>query len=71
MAKLAVNGGKSIREKAFPSWPIFGDAERGNLLEVFENGRWRHGEKVKEFEKNLLIFKIQNLGLPVLTEQPL
>jgi dTDP-4-amino-4,6-dideoxygalactose transaminase len=57
MAKLAINGGKAVRKKDFPSWPIFGEEERKNLLEVFESGKWWYGEKVKEFEEKFATFQ--------------
>jgi len=63
MSKLAINGGKKIREKAFPSWPIFGDVERENLLKVFESGKWWYGEKVKEFEEKFAAFQDAKFGI--------
>jgi dTDP-4-amino-4,6-dideoxygalactose transaminase len=63
MAKLAINGGKKIRKKDFPSWPVFGEEERKNLLEVFESGKWWYGEKVKEFEKKYAKFQGAKFGV--------
>lgn len=63
MAKLALKGGKKVREKSFPSWPIFGEEERKNLLEVFESGNWWYGEKVKEFEKKYAKFQGAKFGV--------
>lgn len=57
MAKLAINSGKPVRKKDFPSWPIFGEEERKNLLGVFESGKWWYGEKVKEFEEKFATFQ--------------
>lgn len=57
MAKLALDGGKPVRKRAFPSWPIFGEEERKSLLGVFESGKWWYGEKVKEFEEKFAAFQ--------------
>ena len=52
MKQLAIHGGKPTREKPFPRWPIFDDAERKALNEVLDSGVWGiGGSKVKEFEK--------------------
>ncbi|PIU51342.1 aminotransferase DegT [Candidatus Desantisbacteria bacterium CG07_land_8_20_14_0_80_39_15] len=48
---------------AFPSWPVFGEEERKNLLEVFESGKWWYGEKVKEFEKKYAEFQDTKFGV--------
>lgn len=63
MAKLAINGGKKVRNKKFPCWPIFGKEERENLLKVFESGNWWYGEKVKEFEKKYAKFQGAKFGI--------
>ncbi len=50
--KLAINGGKPLREKEFPPWPIWDRREEELLLEVLRSGKWGslNGEKTKEFE---------------------
>jgi len=63
VAKLAINGGKKIREKGFPDWPIIGKEERENLLGVFESGKWWYGEKVKEFEEKFAKFQDAKFGI--------
>jgi dTDP-4-amino-4,6-dideoxygalactose transaminase len=40
MSKLAINGGTPVRTKPWPRWPVFGEAERAQLLEVFDSGEW-------------------------------
>lgn len=40
MAELAVMGGAKVREKPFPAWPVFGEAERAAVLDVLESGKW-------------------------------
>ncbi|MFW6155819.1 MAG: DegT/DnrJ/EryC1/StrS family aminotransferase [Armatimonadota bacterium] len=44
MAELAINGGSKIIDRQIGSdWPIHGDVERENLLDVLESGRWWRG----------------------------
>ena len=54
MEKLAINGGKQIKTKAFPQWPYSNEREIGLVGEVFSSGNWWRmtGNKVKTFEKN-------------------
>ena len=63
MAKLAINGGKPVRKKDFPSWPIFAEEERKNLLGVFESVKWWYGEKVKQFEEKFAAFQDAKYGI--------
>jgi len=63
VAKLAINGGKPVRKKDFPSWPIFAEEERKNLLGVFESVKWWYGEKVKEFEEKFAAFQDAKYGI--------
>lgn len=52
MAKLALQGGTAVRTKAWPKWPIWGDAERERLNRVLESGVWGgFNEQVAEFEE--------------------
>ena len=56
MAKLAINGGKPVRTKPFPLWPIVGDEEKNAVSEVVASGRWAHlfadpGSRVEEFRE--------------------
>src|SRR6185436_15360596 len=50
---LALLGGKPVRGKAFPAWPIFGRAEEERLLATLRSGMWGKldGPEVGEFEK--------------------
>lgn len=63
MTKIVIDDRKPIREKSFPSWPIFGDVERENLLKVFESGKWWYGERVKEFEEKFSSFQDAKFGI--------
>ena len=40
MCQLAIFGGKPVRERAFPSWPVFGEGEERALLQVLWSGKW-------------------------------
>lgn len=55
MAKLAVNGGKPVRDvKAdpWPRWPLWGPQDRQGLIEVLESGHWSYnGPKEKQFNQ--------------------
>ena len=50
---LAVFGGKKIRTKPFPGWPVFGAAEERRLLGALRSGKWGklNGSEVAEFER--------------------
>lgn len=62
MKKLALFGGKKIREKSYPVHPVITDAEKNAVLEVLESGNlstfiassgehFLGGKKIREFEK--------------------
>ena len=40
MARLALNGGTPVRQKPFPSWPIWDQREEDALLTVLRSGKW-------------------------------
>jgi dTDP-4-amino-4,6-dideoxygalactose transaminase len=50
---LAIHGGKPVRTKPFPEWPIFGDVEEQYLLRALRSGKWGRlaGNEVTQFEK--------------------
>ncbi len=39
MSRLALLGGKPLREKPFPRWPVFGEEEERALIEVLLSGK--------------------------------
>lgn len=62
MAKLALCGGKKVREKPFPPHPIIGEEEKKAVMEVLEKGKlstfiaqsgqhFLGGEKIRQFER--------------------
>jgi dTDP-4-amino-4,6-dideoxygalactose transaminase len=52
-SKLALLGGKPLRKRPFPSWPIFGRPEETRLLRTLHSGKWGRldGTEVAEFER--------------------
>jgi dTDP-4-amino-4,6-dideoxygalactose transaminase len=40
MEALALDGGKPIRNKPFPAWPVFDETEERLLLEALHSGKW-------------------------------
>ncbi|TAM78936.1 MAG: DegT/DnrJ/EryC1/StrS family aminotransferase [Acidobacteria bacterium] len=40
MGQLAILGGKPVRERPFPSWPVFDDSEERALVNVLRSGKW-------------------------------
>ena len=52
MSKLAIKGGKPIRNNPFPQWPVYGMEEKKAIDEVLDSQVWGiGGGKVKAFEK--------------------
>ena len=51
--KLAVLGGKPVRTKRWPSWPIWDKSAEKSIISVLRSGKWFRGSgtKVSEFEK--------------------
>jgi dTDP-4-amino-4,6-dideoxygalactose transaminase len=52
LSVLAINGGKPVRTKSFPKWPVYDESEIKALNDVLESGLWGiGGKKVPEFEQ--------------------
>ena len=51
--KLAILGGKPVRTKPWPSWPIWDKTAEKSILSVLRSGNWfrGRGNTVSEFEK--------------------
>jgi dTDP-4-amino-4,6-dideoxygalactose transaminase len=51
--KPAILGGKPVRTKPWPSWPIWDKTAEKSILSVLRSGKWYRGRgtKVSEFEK--------------------
>lgn len=61
MAELAINGGKPVVSEGLKiKWPIFDDADKKALIEVFESGKWcsvkQPEGKVAQVEKEFARF---------------
>jgi dTDP-4-amino-4,6-dideoxygalactose transaminase len=48
--KPAILGGDPVRRTAFPSWPVFDQAEERDLLAVLRSAHWNRGKAVDAFE---------------------
>lgn len=54
MSKLAILGGKAVRTKPWPGWPVWDDGEKKALIRVLESGSWcrvPRGTEIPKFEK--------------------
>ena len=49
-SKLAVLGGKPVRTKSFPKWPVWDDADEAAVIPVLRRGRWSRSGVVDEAE---------------------
>src|SRR2546423_13799171 len=51
--RLALLGGKPLRRRPFPSWPVFGKSDERRLLRALRSGNWGRldGNEVAEFER--------------------
>jgi dTDP-4-amino-4,6-dideoxygalactose transaminase len=51
--RLALLGGRPVRTRPFPAWPIFGRTEEARLLRTLRSGQWGrlHGDEVRRFEE--------------------
>jgi dTDP-4-amino-4,6-dideoxygalactose transaminase len=49
---LALLGGRPVRTRAFPAWPVFGKAEEARLVRTLRSGQWGRlqGDEVRRFE---------------------
>ena len=50
-SKLAVLGGKKVRDKPFPSWPVWDDTDQQAVIPVLQSGRWSRTSVTSEAEK--------------------
>ena len=51
-SQLALLGGRPVRTRPFPAWPVFGRREEAGLIRALRSGRWGrlHGDEVRRFE---------------------
>ncbi len=69
MSKLAINGGKPLRDaktNPWPKWPLWDEKEENGLLEVLKSGIWSYnGPKESEFNKAFAKFTGTKYALSV------
>ncbi|KYH37981.1 MAG: hypothetical protein AYL29_001630 [Candidatus Bathyarchaeota archaeon B24] len=66
MPKLAIRGGKPVRDRPYPKWPIFDERELEALKEVLYSGLWGiGGSKKPEFEKKFAEYQHAKYGVAV------
>ena len=67
MTELALDGGKKSKQKAFPVWPQYDDAERKALQEVLDSRIWWRtpGTRTLAFEQEFAKFHGAKHGLAV------
>jgi len=65
MSKLALHGGRPVRTKPFPSWPVFTRADVNAVARVIESGLWGRtaGKVVAQFEEAFAKFQGARHGL--------
>ncbi len=65
--KLAIDGGKPVRQQPFHPWPVFDQSEEKALLEVLHSGNWGmlNGTRVTEFEAQFANFQGAKFGICV------
>lgn len=65
MSKLAICGGKPVREKPYPAWPVFDEREEKALIEILRSGKWGrvNGKKNEEFENKFAKYHYAKYGI--------
>ncbi|HIE04746.1 MAG TPA: DegT/DnrJ/EryC1/StrS family aminotransferase [Candidatus Latescibacteria bacterium] len=63
MSELAVKGGKPVRTKSFPEWPMYDECEEKALLDVLRSRKWWYGERVREFEEKFASYQDARFGI--------
>lgn len=66
---LAIHGGTPVRTRPFPSWPMFAEEERANLLRALDDGVWSDpsgGTFVQQFERGMAALQRTTHGIAVM-----
>jgi dTDP-4-amino-4,6-dideoxygalactose transaminase len=66
MSRLAILGGKALRTKAWPKWPVHGPEDERNLLAVLNSEKmhgWHCGEWNERFERAYADFQDARYGV--------
>ena len=64
---LAIHGGRPVRTKPFPAWPIFGEEEEQALIRALRSGKWGRtaGDEVAKFEEQYAQYHQAKQGIAV------
>jgi len=66
MVQLALKGGRPVRDKPFPKWPVFDERELEALKKVLESGVWGiGGQYVKQLEEKFAAYQHAKYGVAV------
>jgi len=67
MADLAILGGQPLRSRPYPSWPMWDESERENLIATLESGAWwsGDGDRAQRFADDFAAFQGARHGLPM------
>lgn len=67
MEKLAILGGKPVKQTPFPEWPYYDEAERQALMEVLESRVWWRtpGTRTLQFEQEFAAYHQARHGIAV------
>src|SRR4051812_34182388 len=64
---LTIHGGKPIRTRPFPTWPIFDEREEHALVATLRTGKWGKldGGEVAKFERRFADYHHAKHGIAV------
>lgn len=64
--QLAVNGGSPVRDRPWPSWPVWDQTEEQALIDLVRSGRWfsANGTQVKEFGERWAAYQGARYAIP-------
>lgn len=65
--QLALHGGRPVRQKPFPAWPVYGEPEEQALLRALRSGKWGKldGSEVAAFERDFARYQGAQYGIAV------
>jgi len=67
MEKLAILGGKPVKDSPFPQWPVYDERERQALLDVLESRVWWRtpGTRTLQFEQDFAAYQQAKYSIAV------